>query len=170
MDNHSLDKIMTAAFLRTHRYSCAEATLQALQTIWDLPCTDNSWATAGFFGALCSGKSNCGLLVGTSVAIGLKCGQGLVGNPEENGPYRDKAIRAVDKLCKDFINEFGHADCKTVSGCDWSKPADVNRYVTEKIYKKICDPALSFVIDKCIAMEDDDNIIFLNQHSDVYFP
>lgn len=152
MDKQALDKIMTAAFRRMHRYSCAEATLQALQVIWDLPGTGYSWATAGFIGALSSGMSVCGLLVGTSVAIGLRCGQGRRGIPEENEPERNRAIQAVDKLYKDFIKEFGHVNCKNISGCDWSNPGDVNRYVEEKVYKKICDPALSFVISKCIEM------------------
>ena len=129
--------------------------MQGLQAIWDLPDQGYSWATAGYMGAISSGLTICGLLIGTSVAIGLKCGQGRQGIPEENELDRNRAIRAVNRLYKDFIKEFGHTDCKTISGCDFSNPEDVKRYVQDKVYKGICDPALGFVLKKCMQMSEE---------------
>ena len=42
------DEVLTKAYRRMHRYTCAEASLQALLTLWDLPRESNSWATAGY--------------------------------------------------------------------------------------------------------------------------
>jgi len=43
-----VDEVLTQAYKRMHRYTCAEASLQALLTLWDLPKEGYSWATAGY--------------------------------------------------------------------------------------------------------------------------
>ncbi|UCH32198.1 MAG: C-GCAxxG-C-C family protein, partial [Candidatus Bathyarchaeota archaeon] len=95
-ERHVLDEILTHAYKRMHRYTCAEASLQALLTLWDLPKEGYSWATAGYMGAILSGQTACGLLIGSSIAIGLRCGQGKKGIPEEHESERGKAIMAVN--------------------------------------------------------------------------
>ena len=47
-----LDEILTRAYKRMHRYTCAEASLQALLNLWDLAKEGHSWATAGYQGAI----------------------------------------------------------------------------------------------------------------------
>ena len=60
-------------FLVPHHsfYTCAEATLQGLQAIWDLPQKGYSWASVGYMGAISTKKTTCGLFIGTSVAKSL---------------------------------------------------------------------------------------------------
>ena len=62
-----VDTVLTEAYRRMHRYTCAEASLQALLTLWDLPKEDYSWATAGYLGAILSGHTTCGVLIGSSI-------------------------------------------------------------------------------------------------------
>jgi len=128
--------------------------LQGLQAMWDLPLKGYSWASGGYMGAISSGQTTCGLLIGSSIAIGLRCGQGKEGIPEEHKEERDKAIHAVCELYSDFLKEFGSTDCKTLSHCDFSNPEELNRYIQNKGWKNTCDIFLKFVMDKCIEMAD----------------
>ncbi len=128
--------------------------MQGLQAMWDLPLKGYSWASAGYMGAISSGQTTCGLLIGSSIAIGLRCGQSKEGIPEEHEQERNKAIHAVGELYSDFLKEFGSTDCKTLSHCDFSNPEELNRYIQNKGWKNTCDIFLKFVVNKCIEMAD----------------
>ena len=39
---NNFDDILTRAYKRMHRYTCGEASLQALLELWDLPVNTNS--------------------------------------------------------------------------------------------------------------------------------
>ncbi len=158
-ERHVLDEILTHAYKRMHRYTCAEASLQALLTLWDLPKEGFSWATAGYMGAILSGETACGLLIGSSIAIGLRCGQGKKGIPEEHESERGKAIMAVNDLYDDFLKEFGSTECKTLNeGADFSNPDERADWVINKKYKQTCDVFLKFVFEKCVQMAEEGKI------------
>jgi len=132
--------------------------LQVLQAMWDLPPKGYSWATAGYMGAISSGQTTCGLLIGSSIAIGLRCGQGKEGIPEEHEQERNKAIHAVYELYSDFLKEFGSTDCKTLSHCDFSNPEELNRYTQNKGWKNTCDIFLKFVVNKCSELAEKEKL------------
>jgi len=132
--------------------------LQGLQALWDLPLEGYSWATGGYMGAILSGQTTCGLLIGSSIAIGLRCGQGKKDIPEEHEGERNKAIQVVGELYRDFLKEFGSTDCKTLSHCDFSNPEDLTRYVQHKGWKNTCDVFLKFVMDRCVKMAEEGKI------------
>ncbi len=158
MKNERFDEILTQAYKRMHRYSCAEASLQALQTFWNLPLENYSWATAGYLGAITSGKTTCGLLIGSSVAIGLRCGQGKEGIPEKHEDEREKAILAVNELYRDFLEQFENTDCYSLCHYDLSKGEEVVNYIAKKGWKGTCDDFLKFIIEKCLQLEEDGKI------------
>ena len=153
------DDILTQAYKRMHRYTCAEASLQALLNLWDLPKEGYSWATAGYMGAILSGQTTCGLLIGSSMAIGLRCGQGKKGIPEEHESERGKAILLVNDLYNDFLKEFGSTECKTLNeGTDFSNPDETADWGINKKYKQTCDVFLKFVFQKCVKMAEEGKI------------
>ena len=127
--------------------------MQGLQEIWELPLGENSWATAGYLGAINSGDATCGLLVGSSVAIGLRSGQGKTCLPLEDKEERNKAVSAVNALYKYFIEKFGATHCQKLIQCDFSKPEELDRYVKEEIYKNKCFNFFNFVMNRFIEME-----------------
>jgi len=132
--------------------------LQSSQAMWDLPPKGYSGATAGYMGAISSGQITCGLLIGSSIAIGLRCGQGKEGIPEEHEQERNKAIHAVYNLYSDFLKEFGSTDCKTLSHCDFSNPEELNRYTQNKGWKNTCDIFLKFVVNKCSELAEKEKL------------
>jgi hypothetical protein len=92
------------------------------------------WATAGYMGAIESGKTICGILFGGAVYLGYLSGVDAAGAPEVKDPKRKQAIASVRDLFQGFIDKFGNLDCTTLTGCDWSKKEDINRYLKEEIY------------------------------------
>ena len=134
--------------------------MQGLQALWDLPPKGYSWATAVYMGAILSGQTTCGLLIGSSIAIGLRCGQGREGIPEKHEQERNKAIHAVYELYSDFLKEFGSTDCKTLCNCDWSNPEELNRYIQNKGWKNTCDIFLKFVVNKCIELAEKEKLYY----------
>jgi C_GCAxxG_C_C family probable redox protein len=151
-DRESLKEIMTAAYRRMHRYTCAEASLQALLEILEVPLKGNSWATAGYSGAILSGKTTCGLLIGSSNAIGLYFGLGKDERPEEDSDARGKAIQAVNELYKAFLEKFESSDCKTLVKLDFQNGDQVANWMQTKGWKKTCDVYMDFVINKCLSI------------------
>ena len=105
-------------------------------------------------GAILSGQTTCGLFIGSSVAIGFRCGQGKEGVPEEHEADRNRAIQTVEELYKDFLKEFGSVDCKTLSHCDFSDSKDFQQWVQYKGWKSTCDVYLKSVLNKCIEMAE----------------
>jgi len=153
------DEVLTQAYRRMHRYTCAEASLQALLTLWDLPKEGYSWATAGYMGAIRSGQTTCGLLIGSSIAISLRCGQGKKEIPEEHGSERGKAILAVEELYSDFLKRFDSTECKTLNqGANFSNEEEMYQWASDKRYKQTCDVFLKFVIEKCVKMAEEGKI------------
>jgi len=133
--------------------------LQALLTLWDLPKEGYSWATAGYLGAITSGQTTCGLLTGSSIAIGLRCGQGKKEIPEERASEREKAIAAVQELYSDFLKKFGSTECKALNqGADFSKGEEMLQWAIDKRYKQTCDVFLKFVFEKCVKMAEEGKI------------
>ncbi|MHA1974052.1 MAG: C-GCAxxG-C-C family protein [Candidatus Hodarchaeales archaeon] len=155
-DEKNFDEILSNAYTRMHRYTCAEASLQALLDLWGLDIEKNSWATAGYLGAITSGNTTCGLLIGCSIAIGLKYGKDLTGTPEENEFARDKASQAVNELFTEFIEKFGSTNCKTLNKVDFREGKEISDWITQRGWKNTCDVFLGYVLTKCHEMSQED--------------
>jgi hypothetical protein len=108
------------------------------------------WATAGYMGAIESGKTICGFLFGGAVYLGFHSGLRATAAPQVKDEKRKEAVTSVRNLFQGFIERFGDTDCKTLTGCDWSKKEDVKRYFKEKIYENTCYHQGEYVLTKCL--------------------
>lgn len=126
--------------------------MQGLQEIWDIDI-HHSWATAGYSGAINSGQTTCGLLIGSGIAIGLRYGKGKDGIPTDHEANRQKAGKEVNALYTDFIKKFKHTNCKKLTSCDFSNPSDVTTYMEKEVYKKTCFVFFNFVMNRFIEIE-----------------
>lgn len=108
------------------------------------------WATAGFEGAVKSGKTTCGILVGATIYFGCLNGIDATEAPGIKDKRRKKAIASVEDLFNGFAKRFGHTDCQTLTGCDWTKKEDAKRYFKEEVYKDTCFHQFEYVVEKCI--------------------
>ena len=117
-------------------------------TGWD--ATPYQWATAGYMGAINSGKTICGVLFGASIYLGFLNGKDATDAPKLKDEGRLNAIKSVNDLFNGFTNQFGETDCTALTGCDWSKKEDIKRYFKDEIYKDICFRQFEYVVEKCI--------------------
>jgi len=162
-DQEFYDEILKTAYARMICSTCAQASLQGLLDLWDLPEKRYSWATAGYGGAIVSGQTTCGLLIGSSIAIGFRYGQGKDGVPYEFNDERIKATKAVRMLYEDFLKEFGSTHCQTIIGIDFSKPEDMKRFLRERFTScqfgpKRCGVLLNFVMNRFIELTKEGKI------------
>ena len=151
-DQKFYDDVLSRSFKKLITSTWAEATLQGLQEIWDID-TRHSWATAGYQGAINSGQTTCGLLIGSAAAIGLRCGKGKDCIPKEDEEYRNIAVKEVNSLYKDFISKFNSTNCKDLIMCDFSKPEDLKKYMDKEVYKETCFVFFNFVMNRFIEID-----------------
>lgn len=130
--------------------------MQGLQEIWGINQKEISWATSGYLGAINSGQTTCGLLIGSSIAIGLKTGQGKECLPLESMDERNIAVNAVNRLYHDFLKEFGSTECQMLTTCDFSKHEELTRYVEKEIYRECCFKFFNFVMNRFVEMDKKD--------------
>jgi hypothetical protein len=128
--------------------------LQGLQEIWEFPRIDYSWAAAGYQGAISSGNTTCGLLIGTTIAIGLHYGVGKECIPFEDKETRDKAIAEVNDFYQDFLTEFNDTLCRNlIGGLDMGNPEDRKQYMDKEVYKDTCLKYFQFVMKRFIERD-----------------
>jgi C_GCAxxG_C_C family probable redox protein len=161
MQKKNYEEILSRTFKTFVSSTCAEAVLQGLQEIWDLQLGKDSWATAGYSGAIGSGDTTCGLLIGSSVAIGMRAGRDKTCLPLDDKDARNKAIADVSALYKDFLEKFGTTQCEKLIQCNFSKSKEATRYIKEKIYENRCFKFLDFVMNRFIEMEKSRSCLYL---------
>jgi len=115
---------------------------------WD--STPYQWATVGYSGAIETGRTICGILFGAAVYLGYLSGTGATGVPGVKDAARKQAIASVRDLFQGFKDKFGDTDCKTLTGCDWSKKEDIKRYRNEKVYQNTCYPQFEYVLARLV--------------------
>lgn len=63
---------------------------------------------------------------------------------------REKAITSVQELYRGFIERYGHTECRSLTGCDFTRKEDVKRYYEEEIYKERCFNFFRYVSEFCL--------------------
>ena len=127
--------------------------MQGLQEIWEFPRIDYSWAAAGYQGAISSGDTTCGLLIGTAIAIGLRQGMGKECIPFEDKDERDNAIAEVGAFYRDFLAEFGNTQCRNLISLNMSVPEERKQYIEGQVYKDTCFKFFKFVMNRFIEQD-----------------
>ncbi len=155
-DPELFNDVLTQAYKRMHKYTCAEASLQTLLSLWNLPLEEYSWATGGYLGAILSGETTCGLLIGSSIALSYLYGRGTNDIPEKCEDERNKAIQVVGELYRYFLEEFGSTKCKELCKVDFSKGEEIGEYISTKGWKQTCDIFLEFVLRKCVSLAEEE--------------
>ena len=112
------------------------------------------WAAAGYYGAINSGKTICGILFGATAFLGFMLGSDAEDAPRVKDAGRTDAIAAVNKLYRDFIVKFGETECKALTGCDFSRNGEADRYIRDQIFKETCFPQFEHVLSFCLDQID----------------
>ena len=108
------------------------------------------WATVGYSGAVESGRTICGALFGGAVFHGFLHGENESQVPEADNKIRQQAIGSVRELFTGFKERFGDTVCGELTGCDFSKKEDQERYFKDEIYKDKCFRYVEYVLADCV--------------------
>ncbi len=127
-----------------------------LRELEGLEPTPYQWAMAGYEGAIVSGNTTCGFLIGAVAFIGFYHGRDVGEVPAIDSEKRRLAIRSTRKLFLGFVDRFGQTDCRILTGCDWRKKEDAKRYYHEKIYLSVCMPQMEYVLRYLLQSRSDD--------------
>ena len=118
-----------------------------------------AWAASGYLGAISSGQTTCGLLIGSTIALGVRHGQGKNCIPIEDEEERGKVVKEVNDLYRDFLTQFSSTDCQTLTTTDFSKPEDQVRYMEKEIYKDTCFKFLKFLMKRFFDEEQKRSVL-----------
>ena len=108
------------------------------------------WATAGYSGAIMSGKTVCGELYGATAFLGAIHGVGGPHSPAVDDVRRSQAIDAVGSLFRGFIERFGSTECAALTGCDWTSAQGLARFQQEQVFERHCCKQLEYVLAVCL--------------------
>jgi hypothetical protein len=111
-----------------------------------VPC---QWAAAGYAGAITSGHTICGTLFGGSIFLGYLHGKDASQAPEIDDTSRKAAIASVNGLFCGFLEQFNDTGCQPLTGCDWGKAEDQERYMRDELWKHKCSHFFKYVIEYC---------------------
>lgn len=112
-------------------------------------------AAIGYQGAIHSGKTICGTLFGGAAFLGLRAGNQPAMASGVQNEQRLAAIESVNTLFRGFLERFGDTDCKTLTGCDFSRQEEADRYMREEIYKDTCFRQFEYVLSECLPKKSE---------------
>jgi len=92
-------------------------------------------------------------LFGAAIYLGYLKGANTANAPEVKDENRLKAIDVVGDLFNGFTRKFGNTDCHALTGCDWSKKEDIDRYYKEKVYQNTCFRQFEYVVEECMHID-----------------
>ena len=70
---------------------------------------------------------------------------------------RDRATGMTREFYQRFLQEFGRTDCRSLTGCDFSRPDEAMRYQSKQIWTDTCDKYLEFAIRTSYQLEQEEN-------------
>ena len=113
------------------------------------------WVTSGYGGAIGSGQTICGAVYGATAAIGIICGEKMAERNETAKQTRKRATGMTHEFYRLFLEEFGRTDCRSLTGCDWSRPDEAMRYWSRQVWTDACDKYLEFAVRTVCQLEQE---------------
>ena len=86
------------------------------------------------------------LLAAFAIYLGYLSGAGASREPGVKDDARMQAIARVSELYRGFIRQFGDTDCKALTGVDWSKKEDAERFYRDKVNLTTCGRQFDHVL------------------------
>jgi C_GCAxxG_C_C family probable redox protein len=86
----------------------------------------------------------CGALTGALMAIGAA----LAGTEGA----RDRAYRLAQELLTTFAQQYGHTDCRQLTGCLLMDPEEHQRFEAEQVRDRLCMDLVGFAADSAVEL------------------
>jgi len=141
--------VARAAFLDdANHYGCAESTLVALKSVFDLPEPEDSSAAMALNGGIAWTGGPCGAITGAALAIGMLA--------EHRIPDHVRAKRVarelVARLMTEFAERHGSLDCRTLVGLDLRAPGAHEAFIASGVWRQGCMAQIEFAVARVAAL------------------
>jgi|GEM_PF-525861 len=131
-------------------HGCAESTFIALQEHYDLPDPGDSTMAMALNGGVAYWGGTCGAITGAALAVGRLTGTRI----EDHAVAKRVARRLIQRLMKDFHEEFGSLDCRDLTGYDMI--ADHDDFLTKSNWRVDCTRRLQYAVARVEGLIDPD--------------
>jgi C_GCAxxG_C_C family probable redox protein len=140
-------------FLRDDNYyGCAEATLVALQELYELPDAADSSAAVVLNGGVAYSGGICGAISGAAMAVGRLAEERI---PDHQQAKRT-ARRLIQSLMTDFEAEFDGRDCSQLIDYEISIPAQHDAFIESGVWRETCMRQIEFSVARLWTLTDPD--------------
>lgn len=124
--------------------------MQVLQEVYGLEGEALVHAATGFPGGIGGVQSVCGAISGGVIAMGFQMGKNIPDREERFWRARKQA----GELYRSFAETFGHADCRPLTGYDFSAPGGYDAFKKSGIREERCVKQVEFVVRQLMALKD----------------
>lgn len=137
--------LIQSYFLRPdNAYGCAETTYLVLKHIYGLPDPEDSSIAMVLNGGIAYSGGMCGAITGASLAVGQLAGLTIL----EHNKAKQRSREVIMQVHKEFLNAFGADSCKQLTGYDFSKPHEHDRFIEDRCWEVECTRQILFVVER----------------------
>jgi C_GCAxxG_C_C family probable redox protein len=150
---HNARKLAKALFLRDdNHFGCAEATLVALQEIYQLPDATDSSAAMALNGGVAYGGGICGAISGAAMAVGRLAEQRM----GDHQRAKRTARRLIQELMSEFEHEFGSHNCSDLIDYEISIPSQHDAFIAGNVWRDTCMRQIEFSVTRLFELADEE--------------
>lgn len=124
-------------------YNCAQAVFAALAEEIGIDKLTALKVGGAFGGGMGRNGLTCGAVTGALMAIGYKYGK----DSEENTTGKDFTYKLVNQFFKEFVEENGSIECKTLVGYDIVKEEEHKAAADKGVFKTVCPKVVGNAIE-----------------------
>jgi C_GCAxxG_C_C family probable redox protein len=125
-------------------YNCAQSVFAACgarEGLSEQMCL----VVAGAFGGGIGRRGEvCGAVTGALMSLGVRCGQGMVTNPEE---ARGPLYKRVNEFADAFKEKNGSLLCRELTGCDLGTPEGQEQFKSRDLHHGLCQKLIVSAVE-----------------------
>jgi C_GCAxxG_C_C family probable redox protein len=141
--------IARAAFLDdANDYGCAEATLVALKSAFDLPDPWSSSEAMALNGGIAWTGGACGAITGAALAIGMLAQRRI----SDHVRAKRVARELVAALMTEFAERHGSLACRELTGTDLRAPGAHEAFIASGAWRVGCMAQIEFAVARVAAL------------------
>ena len=133
-------------------YGCAESTLVALKSVFDLPRPSDSSSAMAFNGGIAWTGGPCGAITGAALAIGMLAERRI----PDHARAKRVARELVARLMAEFAERHGSIDCRALVGMDLRAPGAHDAFIASGAWRTGCMAQIEFAVARTAELAADD--------------
>ena len=118
--------------------------LQVMQEVYGIDDNLLHWASLGFAGGIGGCQDVCGAVSGAVISLGLDFSR----RGKDWREVYEELRRVVGDFYRGFEQEFGSAECRALTGYDFSQPGGREKFQADAEARRRCRSYVEFAVRK----------------------